>query len=247
MLALPNEIWSRIFKHYLPYYELYRLLFVSKSFYKLVVLFESFSDNSPKHFNRRKKFYFFIKYNMYFFLDSSNFAKSDYVHSRLSNNGWHVRMEQDLQTDAKFMFSCTRKSEILNFFKKYCMPIHCIVLENNQTFPTEVGTILATNFRFKIPSTYDIMENRIIWKLEHDSPLYKIRGTFFNIRQIIFYNKQIDCTEYFEIYDRINSLSRQLASSLAVMYVLKCYLNITIIDVIYSYSEPAIPLILYKN
>ena len=77
MLALPNEIWFRNFKHYLPYYELYRLLFVSKSFYKLVVLFESFSGNSSKHFNRRKKFYFFIKYNMYFFLDSSNFAKAN--------------------------------------------------------------------------------------------------------------------------------------------------------------------------
>ena len=184
---------------------------------------------------------------MYFFLDSNHFAKSDYVHSRLSHDGWHVRMKQDLQTDAKFMFSSNRKLEILDFLKKYCMPIHCIVLESCLSFPTEVGKILAANFRFKIPSTYDIMENRIIWKLDQDSPFHKLRGTFFNIRQIIFYNKQIDCTEYFEIYGRIHSLSRQLASSLAVMYVLKCYLNITIIDVIYAYNEPAIPVILYKN
>ena len=70
------------------------------------------------------------------------------------------------------------------------------------------------------------MENRIIWKLEHDAPLHKIRGTFFNKRQIIFYNLQKDSNEYFEIYDRIHLLSRQLASSLAVMYVLKCYRNI---------------------
>ena len=199
MLVLPNEIWFRIFKNYLPYYEIYRLLFVSRSFYKLVTLFESFTNNSPNHFSRRKKFYFFIKYNMYFFLDSSHFAKSDYVHSRLSHDGWHVRMKQDLQTDAKFMFSSNRKLEILDFLKKYCMPIHCIVLESCLSFPTEVGKILAANFRFKIPSTYDIMENRIIWKLDQDSPFHKLRGTFFNIKQIIYYNIQITCTEYSEI------------------------------------------------
>lgn len=232
---IPRELWYKIFLNYLPDYYYYRLLFVCKNFYLLAKKLE------VQRKLKRKKFYFLIRYGFYYYGDSSYFSKVNHVNSQLLNNGWRVNMATKFQTNAKFLYTSTRKDEILKFFQVYTMPIHVIVLENAQTFPSEIGEIFSRNFRFKIPSTLDVMENRIIWKIEMDSPIINLRGTFFYITKLFFYDFEISSLEYTETIKRIHSLSRLLASSYTMMYVLKCFKNICIVDAIFSYNESIIP------
>ena len=242
---IPDDLWLKIFMHYLPEYQYYCLLFVCKKFYQIVRHLEKLTVKSQRRF-KRKKYYFLIRYGFYYYGDSNYFSKVNQVESQLLPNGWRVNCATKFQTAAKFVFTSTRKDEILLFFQKYCMPIHCIVLENVQTYPNELGEIISKCFRYKIPSTLNVMENRIIWRLEQDSPIRNLRPTFFYITKIYFYNCEISCAEYLEIHERINSLSRLLASSHTMMYVLKCFKNICIVDVIFSYNESIIPSISFK-
>ena len=81
--------------------------------------------------------------------------------------------------------------------------------------------------------------------MEKDSPVRKLQNGSYDIRKIFFYNKEIGYTEYFEAYDRINSLTKLLASSYTIMYVLKCFKNMCIVDVIFSYNEFTLPSMCY--
>ena len=236
MTFLNDEIWYKIIRYYLPDYELYKLLFTCKFFCYIVKNLEKLAEDSPGKF-KRKTYFFMIKYGRYFYAEKRYIVKL-LLHQRYIN----INAKQK---KPPFLFVTTYKEEMLQFFKVYCMPIHLVILESSLTYPSEITTILKENFRFKIPNKYDVIENRISWIMETDSPIRKLQNGSYDIRKIFFYDKEIGYTEYFETYDRINSLTKLLASSYTMMYVLKCFKNMCIVDVIFSYSESTLPSMCY--
>lgn len=221
-------------RYYLPDYELYKLLFTCKFLNYVVKKLEKLPEKSVGKF-KRKTYFLMIKYGRYFY------AEKRYI-ARLLLHRMPVNIRQKTPP---FLFVTTYKEEMLQFFKLYRMPIHLVILESSLTYPAEIATILKDNFRFKIPNKFNVVENKISWIMETDSPVRKLQNGSYDIRKIFFYNKEIGYTEYFETYDRINSLTKLLASSYTMMYVLKCFKNMCIVDVIFSYNESTLPSMCY--
>ena len=232
-MNLPLEIWYIIFRFYLPDFEKYRLLFVCKKFNALIKSIESLPSKFKSKF-RRKKYYLIVSNRTYFYGESSNFVlvKNTSVYKPV----YHLRKNFD--KNLQFMFTSTKKQEICQFFKTYCMPIHYVQLENTLSYPAEVGTILHDNFCFD-------NNRKIQWTHDNGSTMINVKNLNFEIKKLFYFNKEISPIEYLEHSRRMSKLPRLSVKSFANIYVLKCFSNMAIIDLILSHREKILPKIVH--
>lgn len=232
-MYLPLRYWFYIIKNYLPNHERYRFLFVNYDFYCFIKKLEKLPKTDSSKFSR-KKFYFVCKNDFYFFGDSIQFSIGNTVKNQFQINNNILILKYLFKPEAKFIFGTANKQEIIKFFRNYSMPIHHLELCDTLTFPKEIGYILRDFYRFS-PTL------QILWILGKDSPLKYLRNQSYIIKKIFFYPKEIKPDVYAEIYDRIYSLCKLLARSYATFFVLKCYDNLCIVDIIQSNTERMLP------
>lgn len=223
---IPLEVWYIIFRFYLPDYEKYRLLFVCKKFNALIKRIRILPEKFSSKF-RQKKYYFVVLNGIYYFGEADSFSIMNIAERKLNSSIrpiYHPKWRFDEKKF--FMFSTTIKAEREKFFENYCIPIHYIQLENTISFPRAVGNIIQQNFNYE--------NNRNIrWiHQKRGSTIINFIDSNFEIKNVYFYNKDLDPCEYIEIGRKISKLSRLIANSFATNFVLKCYTNFCIVDVL---------------
>ena len=229
---IPIELWYIIFRFYLPDIERYRLLFVCKKFNALIKRLELLPENVTSRF-RRKKYYFIVLYGIYYYGQTTSFVIMNFA-ERKRNVSIPPIYHPKWRFDEKklFMFTTTNCDEIELFFKKYCMPIHKIQLENRIAYPQAVCNIIKGNFDYE--RNHDIK-----WIHKNDSPIINLKNSYFKINKLYFYNRELEPNDYIEIYNKHKSLSRLIANSFGTNFVLKCYNNYCIVDVLLSQKDRA--------
>lgn len=234
--SLPSKYWFYIISNYVPDYERYRFLFVNYEFYCFIKNLEILPKTNFKKFTRQK-FYFAIVNDLYFFGDSPR-LNTTYLKRELKITE-NIILLKYLKPAAKFLFTTTKKEEILQFFKKYSLPIHHIELCDTMTFPKEIGFILQLSYRFS-------EKTEILWNLRNNSPLKNLRTHVYIIKKIFFYNyDELNPKQYQEIYSRMHSMPKNLANSYASVFVLKCFKNMCIVDIIMTLKERKLPQIVF--
>ena len=237
-MFLPLEIWYIIFRYYLPNYERYKLLFVCKIFYALIKRLEKLPTTYPLRFIRNK-YYFIISCQYYHFTDARNFVKKKDENFVIPFIAPYTRKKPN-----NFLFSTSKKANILKLFKKYKFPTHYVQLHDVLSFPSEIGTILIESFRNATNLT------PITWILTPNSPIKRrrkanvLKNEIHQIDKIFFYNRELSPKEFSVISDKILNMSTAFANSYATHYVLKLFTNICIIDTLIP-KEQNFPTIMY--
>ena len=227
---IPLEIWYIIFRFYLLDYERYRFLFVCKSFNALIKRLELLPEHISSKF-RRKKYYFIVLNGVYYYGQATSFVIMNFAERRTDKSirpVYHPRWRFDEKKF--FMYATTLTHEIELFFKKYCMPIHYVQLENKIAYPQTVRNIIKQNFDY-------VSNRKIRWIHQRDSPIINLKHSNFDIKHVYFYNSELQPSDYIEIYNKHKSLTRLIANSFGTNFVLKCYNNFCIVDVLLSSKD----------
>ena len=229
---IPIELWYIIFRFYLPNYERFKLLFVCKSFYALLKRLDRLPLTYPLRFII-SKYYFLISQQYYHFTDSRNFFIKKDENIVIPHVAPYTR-----QKPQHFLFSTSKKQDIVKLFEKYEFPIHYIQFHDVISFPPEIGNILLKNFR------YTSNNPPIVWVLSHNSPIkrtrkskpiaYKYSEEKHQIDKIFFYHQDLLPKEYTEISDKILNMPKHVANSYATHYAIRSFRNVCIIDVMTS-------------
>lgn len=236
-LHFPLEIWYRIFRYYLPDYEKYKILFICKNFNALIKSLELLPFKFPSKFIRLR-YYFIVTRGIYYYGDSENFLIMNLAQRKFDSSIRPIFIARWVFDEMKyFMFTTTFVNEIYHFFQNYCMPIHYVQLENELCFQREIGIIIGRNFDYG-------NKQKIQWVL-NKTYLTNLQNSNFEIKKIFFYNNVLDPNLYIDIYHRIRSISKVSANSFATIFVLKCFLNICIVDVILTHTERNLPNVVY--
>ena len=201
---------------------------------------ELLPENIPSKF-RRKKYYLVALHGIYYYGQATSFVIMNFA-ERKRNITIRPIYHPKWSFDEKklFMYSTKESYEMDRFFQRYCMPIHYIQLENRIAYPRTVRNFIRWNF--------DYVANRNIrWIHQKDSPLINLKNSNFQIRNVYFYNKELEPVDYIEIYNKHKNLSRLIANSYGTNFVLKCYSNFCIVDVLLSSKDRSLFIQLKNN
>ena len=235
---IPLELWYIIFRFYIPNYERFKLLFVCKAFYLLIKRLETLYFSYPLRFIRNK-YYFLISQQYYHFTDARNFFIKKDENIVIPHVTPYTRQKPNY-----FLFSSSKKHDIVKLFEKYEFPIHYVQLHDVLSFPPEIGNVLLKSFRYKSENL------RMLWILTHNSPIKRKRKTKplvlryshekHQINKLFFYQQELSPKEFNDISNKMLNMPTQIANSYTTHYVLKSFKNICIIDTL-TYQERCLP------